>query len=498
MAISQQENPEVKASDTGEPAVSPDNLAELIGRVVQTREMRELMGSIAPEVVRVWAGGSIFKRTMVRPIASSIEKGMKKESALASATAFSELFNDPDFMANVGGELPVLLGGFMDMLESVGKHLETLPADDRAAYVADLVASGNIGKAGELLTIFGRVINTVYIDNPRLLTDSLMPALESAIQQTDLGELRETLEHATGDIMALISGVWAVLRRYPAKVVTLLSVMPNITNIVVYAAKETIGNISSLFQSPDMITDFLLSVLRRIDGKTVGETVNVSCELIRQLYVGSALIGEPGSPIFRRDISAFLAEVVEAVDSESLNKARRGIAEGRETIHKSFVETLRNNPEKFVDYLQTTNEIRNIRIKTMSDRVALLEDIADQGVSEALSESVMGVNTHDMAEIINGFSRTLNRVRDDNPGFDISTIAEFVNGVDVDELQDAVKWLTDELGEVFRPIGRIFAPPLVRMICGWATPEKDGFDQEVQTAVKALKNLLQSQEEVDA
>ena len=471
-----------------------DVLSALIIEIVRTRELRQLMGDIAPELVRIWAGSSFFKKTMAAPVGSVIEKGIKNAEELRAAGTIPSLFENPDFMKTAADEVSVLINGLIDTGGTIARYLEAQPAEERTRYITALMSEIKIDKTGRLLTAFARIVNQMYSDNPRLLATTLKPVIEKWIASTDFGELRETLELSTDDIMALVTVFWEALCRYPAKVVTLLSVLPNLTNIIVYAIKESLGRISHLFQSPDMMADFLLSVLRRIDGKAVGELINVLSEMSRQLYAGSALLGEPGTPVFIRDISVFLTDLIYAVDGELFNKARRGVAEGRDTIQKTVIDILRNKPGMFIRYLQTSNQLRNMRIKAASRKMELIEDIPEDEMTEVLAQTLVGLNTHDMAEIVNSVTRTANRIRRLSPDFDISIIGEFINGVDMDELADAADWVTEDLGKTIRPLGRILAPSLIKMVCDWASPENDGADEQMQEAVNALRNLLHGQE----
>jgi len=471
-------------------------LSALIADILQTRQARQLIGNTAPELVRAWAGDSRLRQAVAGPVGESIKKGMNKDAGAAGD--FSTLLEDPDFTAHLADALPALIDGLISGACQLARHLEALPPDARRAYLSRLGSLEHSGRAGELLTVCSRMVNDAYAQNPRLLTDALMPAIQEWIEKTDFGEMRDTLEHGTGDIQTLISEFWILMRQYPAKVVTLLSAMPNFLNILAYAVKETAGTISNLFQSPDMITDFMLSVLRRVDGQTLGELINAFCELSRQLHTGSGLLGEPGAPVFRRDLSALMEDIIETVDAEVFNKARRGMAEGRETLDRVFMEKLRTHPEQLIRYLHTSNAIRNIRIQTLSEKLTLFEDMAEDGRSDALAQGVTGLNSHDLAEIVNTVSRTINRLREENEGFDLSVMAEFANGVDVDEFSEAVKWTAGRIGPLLRPIGRVFVPQLVQMLCGWAMPEAGDFDDadpDVQAAVDALKTLLAGQGE---
>ncbi len=469
-----------------------DPLSAAAAEIIRTREIRRLAGSLAPELMKAWAGSSRAKQAVALPLGGIIERGMKKEAE--SAADFSSLLDDPDFMGRLAAELPEITGWMIEAALKLGKYIESLPPEEQAEYAAGLFSEEGAARAGELVNLYAGIVNGMYEKNPCLFTDAFMPAVHAWVEQADFGELRDALEHATPDIMEFARQFWTLMRQHPAKVVSLLSAAPSLVNIVVYVLKETVREISGLFRAPDMIADFMLSVLRRIDGKTLGELINASCELARQVRTGSGLLGEPGSPAFRKDAAAFLRDVVETVDSEVLNKARLGLAEGGRTMHKAFIENIRNNPEKFISFLETSNKVRNIRIRKISEKLSLFEDIAGEGLSEALAQSIKGLDTHDAAEAVNTISRTLNRIREEQGGLDVSALAELVNGLDLEELRDAVEWAADELGGIFRPAGRIIAPHLVRMMCGWAGPEKDGSDREVQEAVDALRSLITGQE----
>ncbi len=489
LAESSEQADSTKPGDDGR-----DELAFLVLEILRTRELRELLGTIAPELVKVWAGRSMLKRMVASPVGNIIGKGMTKEKELQAAKGFSALFEDPAFMASLSDQLPTLVNGLIDAVGSVGRYTEKLPVEEKERCLTNLISGIDIGRTGELLTAYARTINQVYQQNPRLLTETFMPGIRDWIERLDFGELRETLELSTDDLNELITKFWEAMCRYPAKVVTLMSALPNTANILIHLIKETLGQISRLFQSPDMITDFFLTVLRRIDGKSVGELVNVLTEIVRQLHTGSALLGEPGSPLFPRDISELLNRVVDTVDPELFNKARRGMAEGRETIEQAVIDVLRRNPELLIGYLKTSHDLRNLRIKALSRKISLVEDLPEEDTAGVIARSVTDLNTHDLAEMVNSLNRTLNRIRRTQPEFSASVMEEFVNGVDLDELRETIKWIAEDLGKAIRPIGRVIAPQLVKMICEWATPEDDAAAQDITEAVNSLQNLLQGRE----
>lgn len=440
---------------------------ELVAEVIATKEMRSLVGGIAPEVVKIWAGGSFIKKPIAASIGKSIEKGFTNDNEIASAVELSSLFNNSDFLKKAGGELPGLINGLISALATTGSYLETLPEKDRIVYVSDLLSGLNTGTIAELVTMSGRILNGMYEENPELLTELLLPVIEEWIDRTDFGELRDTFTHFTGDFTKLTTLFWESMCRYPAKITTLACILPGLLNILVHFLKETLGQISTLFMSPDMITDYFLGLLREVDGRLIGEFINVLTEIARQWTVGSALIGEPGTPIFIRDISALIREIVETVDAETFNKARKGMAEGKETVQRAVIEILRNNPELLTGYLETSNEIRNLAVKGLGQKIEMIEDIPDEAMTETIIQSVSSLNTSDLAEIVNGTFRTLNRMWRHNPKFGAEFLREFTNGLDTDEMAETAGWVTDDLGKALKPVVRALAPHMLTMFVSW-------------------------------
>ena len=112
--------------------------------------------------------------------------------------------------------------------------------------------------------------------------------------EIDFGEIKETVDGSAENITALAGMINEEMWQYPAKMVCLLSLLPALGNIVSAPSVKTIGPINNL--APDLLTDVILSLVRDIDGKSIGMLVNELCELVRKIHTGSALIGDTGKP----------------------------------------------------------------------------------------------------------------------------------------------------------------------------------------------------------
>lgn len=455
-------------------------LRDLAVDVMGTREMRELVGGIVPELIKIWAGDGMFKKPLALTLGSIIEKGFIHQKEMDSSLDLSFLLENPEFLAKAGDTLPELINALINALSIWGKYIETLPAKDRADYLSHLLSGITTEKIGELITSTGRLVNGIYKENPEWLTELLMPVCKQLIETSDFGELRETIDYLSHDVSALTSLFWEALCLYPAKVVSIMSALPNGVNLLVHFFKEMLGQISQLFMSPDMWTDFFLSLLRNIDGKEIGDLVNVLTEMVRQWSVGSALIGDPGTPIFIRDMSVLLKDIIERVDAEQFNKARKGFSEGRETVRKIMMEILRDDPNLLIDYMETSNDLRNKAIKGFSQKVEVIEDIEADTLTDVLIHSVSRLNTSDMAEIVNGACRTLNRMWRKDPQFGLTFLKELTNGIDMGELGETTRWVTKDMGTALKPLVHTLAPHMVTLFMSLRLKEAQTKQENVQ------------------
>ena len=49
---------------------NPKRLQELLAELIRTKEMKELVGGLAPEIVKVWAGGSLITDVVIENMRS--------------------------------------------------------------------------------------------------------------------------------------------------------------------------------------------------------------------------------------------------------------------------------------------------------------------------------------------------------------------------------------------------------------------------------------------
>jgi hypothetical protein len=475
-------------------------MTTLLVELIQTREVRQLLGTLIPEVLRIWAGNghgtpglrAAIKKLVSRQVGKSIRNGFLGDRDSVNARKFASLCEGPDFLQNFSDQLPVLLNGVVDVFCSIGKNIGKLPDEQKAQFLDNLFSKIGKGRTGELITIYTRIINEIHQSEPAFFAEKLAPAFRNWVEQADFGEIKELFDNSAGDIIALVKMANDVMWHYPAKVLLLLSLLPGIANIATVSLKDTLMRFNGL--SPDLITDIVLSFLREIDGQKIGELINEVTELVRKLSTGSALLGEPGNPLFPQDMTRILEDALSTIDVELFGKARVAITEAKESVNNSIVQAFRNNPELIMLQLVGLSAPNNVRARAMRRKMELIEGLPEEEVADAISRGVSALDVQEMGEVLNLMALLGNRMRKLKPDLVSALVVQLVDSLDLSELQDTVKWLVDDLGAALKPLARVLVPQLVRGVCGWLTPEADENKEEVEMAIHEICTLLQNKE----
>jgi hypothetical protein len=471
----------------GTDSMSNEFPSDVLSKIIQTEEFEKILQTLIPVIVSHWAGKSLIRKIVSRPAKNHLLKTFAGSNGHGPS-----LLKDQDLTCSLIETIPPLLNVLVNSFHEVLKTIETLPPDEKKEVLGKMLSNLKIGENGEALTAAMRIINEMHHINPTFFADQFQTGLESLIQRVDFGELKDLLDNSAGDAIAFVKMLNDVMWHYPAKMLLLISLIPSIANIAVASFKDTVMRFNDI--SPDLITDIALSFLREIDGRPIGEFINEVTELIRKLNTGSALLGEPGKPLFPRNLSRILEEALSAIDNELFWKARVAIAEGKESANNTMVDALRDNPELLISQLDNFSSLRNSRVRAISRKMSLMETLPEQDVADAISRGVSALDAQEMGEILNLMVLLSNRVRKLKPEIASALVTQFVDTLDLSEVQDMVKWIIDDLGEALRPLARVVVPQLVRGVCGWLAPEEDDNKEDVDIALNSLRTLLQNEE----
>jgi hypothetical protein len=468
--------------------LSDDGQNTVISRILGTREVRELIGGLLPQVLCALAGDSRVKRFVFRKAGNYIQKSLSRPGDVLEKSELPHLFEDEGFIKEMLEPLPGITGGLMTAVSTIVKTIEELPTKEKKEVLSGLLSGSETGQQGQLINSFARIMIDIYKDDPEFLTHTFGPGLAKRLDQTDFGELNVFLDGTFKDLISLFKVASDTLFNKPAKVVLLLTVLPSLINMVSKIFEDILTRFNTF--PPDLVADALLSIFREIDGKSVGVLANEGMELFRKINVGSALIGDPGMPQCRLDIAAFIDDMTSQIDVELLWKFRELVAVSKERANLSLLSILKKKPELVIERLRNAPKIRNYHIRAIKQNMGLIESLPETKALEAIQEGIANIDSNAMAEIINTISIMINRLNASSPDLLPNLADEFVKSLDLDEFEDAVKCTMESLREAIKPLGHIIFPNLIKMTAEWISTNGNGRNKELDQARETIVQFL--------
>ncbi|MBC8247154.1 MAG: hypothetical protein H8E81_06185 [Deltaproteobacteria bacterium] len=446
-------------------------LADMVPKILQTKEFEEILHILIPGIVNRWAGTSTAKKIVSRPIKSHILKSFTRSNGRSPS-----LFKDPDLTCDLLESIPTLLDVVIKSLHEVLKTIETLPSKDKEEVLGKILSKMNGAETGAAFTSAVRIANEIHNTHPTFLADHFKASFEKWVESVDFGEIKDFADSSHTDILALMKNVNDALWNYPAKPVLLAALIPAMVNLALGVLQDTMARFNNF--PPDLLADVLLSMLRELDGRHIGQLVNELTEFARKSHTGSALIGDPSSPKFPDDLSRLLEETLNTIDVKRLWKGVDAVRDGKGSIKKVWLELLRDNPHLVVEMVERYPSALNARISGMNRKVALVEALPEEEVAEVAEKGISALNLSDLADTINMLCMMANRIRKQKPDVITSMIGQFADSVDLFELEDTLKWLTREVLVGLKPVGRLVAPQIVVMLSEWLAPDGNGSEYD--------------------
>ena len=117
---------------------SDEALNAILRDVLQTREARQLLITVVPEFLNVWAGRSWWKKTLSKLTATVMNKQLSHPEDVFENNEIVSLFENERFIKNVGEQLPHIVNTLTGALCAVGQNLEEFSAEDKKKLFEDL------------------------------------------------------------------------------------------------------------------------------------------------------------------------------------------------------------------------------------------------------------------------------------------------------------------------------------------------------------------------
>ena len=478
--------------------LSDVDLAELEGkntavaRILETREVRQALASILPDVFNVIAGDSRFKRAIMKMVGRFLNKSLSRPQDIFEAEELAPLFDDPQFVKHLAGPMPELINGLFDLILAAVKTIEQLDTNDKKDLFGDLMSKISTGQTGAIITRTCRIINDLHHSDPEFFTKALAPGFEKWVKSVDFGELKEMVDNSGADGRAFVEMVNNVIWQYPAKVVLLLSLIPSIINGLTVTADISMSKFNEF--PPDLLTDVVISFLKEMDVEPIANVFNQLTEIFRKIHTGSALLGEPGSPQLPKVLSQMIDQIIGRTDPITYWKAKIALAETRAAFGQAVSEAIASQPNfKHLNIIKRP-ELTNIRIKSINQRLSAWDAEEDEELAKSFAQNLSAYDAQEMAEVVNNTLRIINRLGDERPAIFSEFTAQIVNAIDEYELAETAKRLFNGVSTEMKPVARAVVPGLVTWICDVLQPEDDEYEDDAEKARNALRSLFVQEE----
>ena len=463
-----------------------------LGKILQTREVRQTLANVLPDVLNVFARDSRIGKFIMKMVGKLLGRLLSRPDDVFDKKELALLFEDETFIKNIGEPLPDIINGLFDVIAAIMGTIDNRETREKTELFGQLLSKLVTGWTGELLTRVCRILNDIHKEDPEFFTRHLAPGFQKWIENVDFGELKEMVENSSADARAFVVMINDVLWQYPAKVVLLLSLLPNIVNGITVALDISLEKLNEL--PPDLLTDVILSYIKEIDAKPIAGLGNQLTELVRKVHTGGALLGEPGSPPLPKLISAKINEIAGAIDPITFWKAKLALTELGTYFSKGVAEAVNDNPALRQLSMIKGPEIANIRMKTFNQKLSYWETIDDDELAKSMANNLSAYDIQEMAEVANNMLRIFNRLGEQKPQIYAELVSQFTGAIDGYELAQAAKKIFNGAGSELRPMARSVVPKLVTWICDVMAPTDDEYEDDAAQAREALRSLFVKEE----
>jgi len=469
-----------------------DALTGILSDVLSTREVRQLLITVVPEFLNVWAGQSWWKKTVSKTAGFVVDNQLSQPADISGKDEITALFGNEKFIRNVAEQLPGVVNGVVDALTAGAGSIERMSVEDKQQLFEDLLSKTGQGRTGAVLNSCARTLVDIHSADAEFLTKSIEPGFTKWLVSADFGEFKEMFDNAGVDGRALVEMVMTALFEYPTKFVVLLTFLPGLANFITDSLKIIIGKVNTF--PPDMLTDVVLALGKDINGASIANLLNQLTEVVRKIHVGSALIGEPGSPQLPKDLSGMMGEIIRHIDPVILWKSKIALAEIKASTAQAVNEAVNDNPAYKQLSMVHGPELTNIRMKSLNQKLTAWESVDDEEASTSWAQHLAAYDAQETAEVANNVMRLINRLATEKPAIFSELVGQFASAIDDYELAESVKHVFNEASEEIRPAARAVVPGLVTWICDIIKPEDDEYEDDAAKAREAIQSLFAAEE----
>jgi len=457
----------------------------LAAEIVKTAEFKNLLNAMISGLLDDWGAQGKIKSLLAKQARQAV---VSRDEKNAGNKDMKNLLNDPDVITNINDQLPILLNGFVDISTRMAAHLENASEERQRAFFNDFMATFEDPKIGCTLSSLARIVEDLHQSDPTLFSDKIIQILGMAMKNMDFGELKIVFENSEDDFMNLGIRINDLLFEYPAKLILMLSSIPGLSNLLLVYLQDLIKRFNDL--PADILTDLLISFFKDLDEKAAGRLLDNMAELIRQVHTGSALIGDGGSPQFSVELGQKFRAALDGVDMERFFKAANALVDGHEAIISQLYEAAGRDRNFIPSVLTHKMNKTNSKVRLARQRLELLEGLDQEEAASALAGWLAEWDAYDFAEWINSVCTMANLLHEHKPDAVRHGVTEFVNTLDLYEIQESVEWFSRDLADTLHPLIRTLAPVVVKDIFHCLESDTGEYGEPIDEMRQALRNFI--------
>ncbi|MBF0224307.1 MAG: hypothetical protein HQK76_02530 [Desulfobacterales bacterium] len=467
-----------------------DLLSELIVKIAHTREFHYVVGTLVPEVTKIWAGTSKVKKFFSKPVEKSFQKSFVNESVLPSETV-NNLFNDELITSNISKLVPsitsVINFGLMG-LNDISQTIEKLSSHEKAKMVSEIFTKINSEDIAKIINSYIRIINDIYQTEPNFFANHVSSGFATIYEKVDFGEIRDFADNLSPDVIELVKKINDEIWKYPAKFVLLLSLIPFSLNLGTSSLNVILKGFNQM--APDLFVDILFSFLKELNTKEIGTLLSEISEVLNKINTGSSLIGEPGKPQMPYSLFEFFDGIFKSIEKNALDKGIDSVAQMKNHYNNAFFDVMENHPEILALYYKHKSLQSEASRLSSKKRINLLSNSSDSLFSKIIDKMSLNSKAGDLGEIFNSLISVMSKLRKTYPNIIQTTIEEFTDSIDVSEAQETINWFFEEAGDAIKPFAKSVMPSAINFVTNLITQDGDENDSAISEALMKLKSVL--------
>ncbi len=457
---------------------------------VRTDEFRAILHGALPEILAEWAGTNRIKKVLGAIIGRVLAKGFAPRSGF-SGSPVVDTCSDPEFQRQAAAEIPGVVNAVIAAMGAFTRGLSEMPEEERRYFIKAFIETIDMGGIGVTVANLVKSLNMERHD-PGFLIEALRPKIRSLLSELDFGEIKEMADASADGIPSLVGMVNEELWQYPSKMVCLLSLLPALGNVLIRSSVKTLEPINEM--PPDLLTDVILSLVRDIDGKSIGLAVNQACELVRKIHTGSALIGDKSSHAVPAALSRLAAQTLEEIDVSLLLKSQGMLRDLRDLARVAVIEVLEDDPAIAADLFQSHFRSLVSWVRAWSRKAETFQRVfSDEDIAREFARGMGELDAQEMAAALSGICGLFNQVRRLSPGTIKSFLSQFFSALDERVLADTARWFIDDVVQAMKPIAPEIMPPVINGIAELIAPDGEISD-EMKEACGRLGGIFKQRE----